>query len=226
MTQKESNAINCVANKDNDCEDCELNDKLLCRFEKKFANKFLVGNIFYRVLANIILIFAGILTEQWWMLYTYIIAIFLTFFMIEPRLLCSHCPHYAKEGKVLKCWALRGMPKFWKYRPVPISKIEKNIMLVVGAFIDLFPYFGFIIGLLDFILNPIGAISSGLGLIITTILFTVVVIYFSKILLGYACKHCSNFSCAMNKVSEDVIKSFLAKNPILKSAFEKRELAD
>ena len=49
---------------------------------------------------------------------TYTGVLILTFFIIEPRLLCSHCPYYEKEGKVLKCWALRGMPKLWKYAAV------------------------------------------------------------------------------------------------------------
>ena len=37
------------------------------------------------------------------MVITYTIVLLLTFMVIEPRLLCSHCPFYAMEGKCLKC---------------------------------------------------------------------------------------------------------------------------
>ncbi len=214
---------NCIADDNSNCDECELNDLLLCNFEKKFANGFLFGNIAYRILAIIILSLVGFLMGQWWMVITYLFVVLLTFVVIEPRLLCSHCPFYAKEGKCLKCWALRGMPKFWRYRPEPINKKEKNAMLAIGAFIDLFPYVGSILGIIWFIFNPTDNYLIGTWLIIVTIIFTGIVIYFSSILQGNACKKCPNFSCAMNKVHDNIKEAFMEKNPIIKEAWKNSE---
>jgi hypothetical protein len=142
---KNSKPKNCIVDEKSSCSECELNISLLCNFDKKFANRFLIGNTAYRILAIITLMFAGVLTEQYWMWIIYTIMVALTFVIIEPRLLCSHCPFYAKEGKFLKCWALRGMPKLWKYRPEPMSKKEKTTMLIFGTFIDLFPFIGVVL---------------------------------------------------------------------------------
>lgn len=185
------------------------------------ARKFVLGNTFYRLSALTIFFLVGLMTNQWWWFYSYGIIIALTFILIEPRLLCSHCPHYDRPGKFLKCWALRGMPKVWRYNPKPISKTEKNMMLIFGSYIDLFPFIGIIYGIVLFILDPFSQLIYGISLILTAILFIILVYYFSKVLLGDACKRCPNFSCAMNKVSKDVVNKFLEKNPVMQKAWEK-----
>ena len=212
---------NCIADENSNCIECELNGELICFVDKKFANQFTIGNITYRVLAIMIFILSGLLIGHWWMLISYVSILLLTFVIIEPRLLCSHCPFYEKEGKCLKCWALRGMPKLWKYRPEPISRTEKTIMLVFGTYIDLFPFVGMIWGIIHFGYNVDENLVKGIGLVITSVLFLVVVAYFSKVLLGNNCKKCANFSCAMNKVPKEVIDSFLNKNPKMKDAWIK-----
>ncbi|MHA2296674.1 MAG: hypothetical protein ACXAEU_11380 [Candidatus Hodarchaeales archaeon] len=113
---------NCVATGDSNCSECDLCNVLFCRFEKRFANKFTLGNTIYRVVALAVLFLAGIIVNQPWLMPIYLLGIILVFFIFEPRLLCSHCPFYEKEGKFLQCWALRGMPKLWKYRPGPITR--------------------------------------------------------------------------------------------------------
>jgi hypothetical protein len=212
---------NCIANEDSNCIECELNGELICFVDKKFANKFTVGNILYRFLAFGILIFSGFLIGHWWMLISYVSTVFITFVFIEPRLLCSHCPFYEKEGKCLRCWALRGMPKLWKYRPEPVNKTERILMLIFGSFIDLFPFLGSIWGIVYFFMNIEGNILLGVGIIICTVLFSIVAGYFSKVLLGFACKKCPNFSCAMNKVPKEIINKFLKKNPSMKDVWIK-----
>lgn len=214
--------LNCIADESSDCEDCDLKGELICKFELKFAHKFMAGNTLYRILAVIVFIFAGLITQQWWMGISYVALTLLTFFLIEPRLLCSHCPQYEIDGKFLKCWALRGMPKLWKYRPYPINKTERTIMLIIGSIIDLAPYLGFIYGLIVFIMHPMNYLFAGIGLIIITIIFTGMVGYFSKFLIGYTCKHCANFSCAMNKVSSEVKEKYFEKNPNLKAKYEEK----
>jgi len=212
---------NCIADENLNCVECELNGKLICVVNNKFANRFLIGNITYRLLALIIFMLSGLLIGHWWMLILYAIILPLTFLVIEPRLLCSHCPFYEKEGKYLKCWALRGMPKLWKYKPGPATRTEKTVMLIFGAFIDVFPLVGSIWGIIHFALNTTNNLFVGISLIVITILFLIVAAYFSKILLGNACKKCANFSCSMNKVPDEIMKKFLEKNPKMKNAWIK-----
>ena len=218
---KEFNLKNCIAREDSNCIECELNSELICFVDKKFANRFTVGNILYRLLAIEIFIFSGLLIGHWWMLISYVSTVLITFLIIEPRLLCSHCPFYEKEGKCLKCWALRGMPKLWKFSPGPINRTKKTLMLILGSFIDLFPFLGSIWGVVYFFMNIEGNIVSGVGILISTVLFLIVAGYFSKVLLGFACRKCANFSCAMNKVPKEVINKFLEKNPKMKEAWIK-----
>ncbi len=213
----------CVAESNTNCIDCDLRNDVLCHFSKKFANKFLLGNSIYRILAIIIAIFAGILTNQWWMFIIYTLSILLVFFLIEPRLLCSHCPFYAKEGKFLKCWALRGMPKLWKYRPEPSSQLEKRLMLIIGGFIDLFPFIVAVVGITGTIIIGIQGYFSLLIfslLIVVTIIFTILVGVFDKLLRGGTCKKCINFSCSMNKTPEVIRNKFFQKNPTMAKAWK------
>ena len=143
-------SINCVADPESNCEDCDLNGEFLCNFEKSFSNKFLMGNIAYRVIALSILFLAGGILNQYWLVISYLVGLILIFGVLEPRLLCSHCPYYQKSGRTLKCWALQGMPKLWEYRAGPITRIEKNIMLILGMYVDLFPIVGIVWGIIGF----------------------------------------------------------------------------
>jgi len=210
---------NCIADEKSNCIECELGGELICFVNKSFANKFTLGNILYRIFALIILIFSGLLIGQWWMLISYGIVLLLTFTIIEPRLLCSHCPFYEKEGRFLKCWALRGMPKLWQYRPGPISRTERYLMLIFGSFIDLFPFVGVIWGIIYYAFNPTNNLVLGIGIIISSSLFIILAIYFGKIIMGSCCTRCTNFSCAMNKVPKKIINKFLEKNQQIKEAW-------
>ncbi len=211
---------NCIANEDSNCSDCELKKILICKDENNFANKFFIGNTAYRVVALTILYLAGLLVNQYWLMPVYLVGIVLIFFVLEPRLLCSHCPYYEKEGKVLKCWALRGMPKLWKYRPEPITKPEKIAMLALGTFVDLFPLVGIAWGIFEFILNPFDNLTIGIPLVILTVIFILIMAYFTKNLLGNACQKCPNFSCAMNKTPPNILEAFLKKNPKMEEAWK------
>ncbi len=213
----------CVADPDADCDNCSLKDRLLCRFEKTFANKFLLGNITYRVLATAIAFVVGFHTDQWWMVPFYVGFVLLTFLIVEPRLLCSHCPYYAKEGRTLQCWGLRGMPKLWKFHPEPASTSEKRAMLIFGGIIDITPLafslYGFYVLVLDWLTGSVDyIILTTLGGL--TLIFLLVAASFDKMLRGGTCKICTNFSCTMNKVPEDLRTEFLEKNPTMKEAWD------
>ena len=212
--------LNCVANPDSNCEDCDLQGDFLCTFETSFSRKFLIGNIAYRVIALAVLFLAGVIVNQIWLMPSYLVGIILIFGVFEPRLLCSHCPHYQKSGRTLKCWALQGMPKLWEYRVGPITKIEKTTMLVLGVYVDLFPIVGIVWGIIGFWNNSAEYMLEGILLSVFSLGFLVIAYIFSKLLLGYACERCPNLSCAMNKTPHNIKTAFLNKNPIMKQAYE------
>lgn len=112
------------------------------------------------------------------------------------------------------------MPKSWKYRPELITRTEKIAMLALGTFVDLFPLVGIAWGLLEFIPNPFDNLTISILLVILTVIFILIMVYFTKSLLGNACQRCPNFSCAMNKTPPDVVEAFLKKNPKMKNAWE------
>ncbi|MHA2296675.1 MAG: hypothetical protein ACXADA_11655 [Candidatus Hodarchaeales archaeon] len=93
-------------------------------------------------------------------------------------------------------------------------------MLILGSFIDLFPLVGIGLGLVEFIMNSAENMLLGSLLLILSILFIVVMAYFAKVLLGYTCHRCPNFSCSMNKVPSDIVVAFLNKNLKMKKAWE------
>ena len=212
---------NCIAIENSNCEICELEGKLLCKVDKKFATRFLMSNISYRVIAIALLTISGFIIGHWWMVGSYIVMVLLTFLVLEPRLLCSHCPFYEKEGKVLKCWALQGMPKLWKYRPEPISKIEKYLMLIIGAFIDLFPLISVIWVIVWFARNPSDKLILSIIFFVISFVFILLMVLFGEVILKKGCKRCANFSCGMNKVPEEIVKQFLERNRKMKGAWEK-----
>ena len=76
---KNSELKNCIADENSNCNECELDGKLICVVNKKFANRFLIGNITYRVLSLTIFILSGLLIGHWWMLVSYAIILPLTF---------------------------------------------------------------------------------------------------------------------------------------------------
>lgn len=216
--------INCVADENSNCEECELNGKIICRFKPSFARKFGLLNLCYRIIACGVLLFGGLLTTYYWPLLLYVITNLLNFFLIEPWLLCSHCPYYQKQGKFLKCWALRGMPKIRKYQPSPMKNLEKTLMLIIGGFIDLFG-FGMLIYYVIWyaFLTDIQDLGLFSGLIIFGVLFLALMVYLNKMLQGGTCKKCPNFACPMNKTPKEFFKVFIDKkqNQLIKDSWEK-----
>ena len=71
----------------------------------------------------------GNLTGVWWMLIAYVIYIPVMLGIFETRFLCSHCPYYAEDSVTLHCLANHGNPKLWHYRPGPMNKLEKFMMI-------------------------------------------------------------------------------------------------
>ncbi len=125
----------------------------------------------------------------------------------EIRILCSHCPYYAEKGATLRCPANYGCPKFWKYRPGPMSSAER-IQLVIGfVLMSGYPFIFLYLGA-----QLVYLVAAGIGL----------AVFFSALLV-FKCSRCVNFSCPFNRVSRDKVQAFLNRNPVMKKAWEKTE---
>lgn len=101
------------------CADCPVSTKVHCHFRPKDLVHFLLISFPGFIIGG-----AAIFGYSQWSLAMYIVLIIGFFGVLEIRVMCSHCPHYAEKGSTLTCWANHGSPKLWKYRPGPMSKSE------------------------------------------------------------------------------------------------------
>lgn len=182
------------------CKDCPINGELICHFHSKHLISFLGFFFIFAVTASIGVILAG---YGWYLLGW--IGFWLFFFEVwEIRILCSHCPYYTEEGRILHCIANYSSLKLWKYRPEPMNLSEK-IQLFIG--------FAILVGypLIFMILD-----SQFIFLVVSII---EIFIFFSFLMVK-RCGNCLNFSCPFNHVKKEVIDSFLKKNPVMREAWE------
>jgi hypothetical protein len=158
---------------------------------------------------------AGILASGLTPLLIWIAIIVVYFNVVENRVMCSHCPHYAEEGKSLKCWANYGSPKLWKYRPGPMSLMEKTVFL--GGFVVVWGY-------------PLWFLVAG-GLWFPLGLYVLLTTGFFVTLKRFLCTQCMNFACPLNGVPDQVRRAFWLRNPEIGRAWgfdpeEHLELSD
>ncbi|MBN1412832.1 MAG: hypothetical protein JW969_18470 [Spirochaetales bacterium] len=183
----------------NTCEECDVSGRLKCHFNGKQLAVFLgmVAPLFI-IAGYSIFIFNPLFMILW-------IAFALSYFgFIEIRVMCSHCPHYAEPGmKTLKCWANYGSPKLWKYRPGPMSLMEKTV---------------FITGLAVIFLPPV-LILPMLGQYLILVVYTALLIAWKTGLRLLFCKRCINFACPFNAVDKAARNLFFENNPEIKQAW-------
>lgn len=174
------------------CVDCPVRESLHCHFRLSdlahfltvAAPAFLVGGVG-------IYLFSPSFLIPWFV-------IILGFFgLVEIRVLCTHCPHYAEPGSTLTCWANYGSPKLWKYRPGPMSIVEQGILWGGFAVIWGYPPVFSVIGRRWFLLALYIAASAGF--------FTALRLFF--------CSRCINFACPLNRVMEEVRDEFPGRSP-------------
>jgi hypothetical protein len=145
-----------------------------------------------------------ILSGYGWYLLGWVGVAVIFFGFWEIRILCRHCPYYAEQGVTLHCIANYGCPKIWTYHPEPMSTSEK-IQLVIGLIMLCgYPFPFAILG----------------GQILLVLLTAWGLIMFFWTLQKYTCSHCVNFSCLLNRVSEEVIDAYLQRNPVMRKAWE------
>jgi hypothetical protein len=182
------------------CEDCAVNSDLHCHFTLKDWIYFLFISVPPFLLGG-----AGIYYMNGWLLIPWILFMVAYFGFIEIRVMCSHCPHYAESSTSLKCWANYGSPKLWKYRPGPMTIIEKIIFL--GGFVIVWGY-------------PLLFLILGKQLFLLLV-YAMTTIGFFLTMMNFLCSQCINFACPLNCVDEKVRGQFFAKNPIIAEVWGK-----
>lgn len=169
------------------CENCSLSDSIHCHFSGIDLAKFITAVFPAFVIGGI-----GVYRLGIWFFIPWVLFIFAYFGLIEIRVMCSHCPHYAEPGNSLKCWANYGSPKLWRYRPGPMSTVEKvvffaGLMVVIG-----YPFVQFLVYSKWFLL----------------ILYGVAVIGAYLFMRKAMCARCMNFACPLNLVDEGKKETF------------------
>lgn len=189
--------------KENTCDGCSIASKLTCHFNGRQLAIFLLLNI-------PLFVTAGYFIYRYKPLFLAIWIIFVvTYFgFIEIRVMCSHCPHYGEPHmKTLKCWANYGSPKLWKYRPGPMSILEKAI---------------FSIGLAAIFLPAVIILIIQKSFIFLGLYIAIFLLWKLSLETLY-CNHCINFACPINRIDENTRNDFFKKNPRIARAWGKSE---
>ena len=116
----------------------------------------------------------------------YILVFLAQFLIVEYRFFCSHCPHYCQDGHTTKCLFIRGVPKYFKARPFPLTLLDKFMMILGFLVILLFPIYWLFF--------------QPLLLVIYLLSWTV----FGLTLKRYECNRCIYFNCPANSVPNNL----------------------
>ena len=213
----------CTWNEESVCIDCSLQGKLGCRSGIKDFWFFVLNQIPSLAMSIFGFVLIGLLTAAWWPLIVFaVICIALWGLGIETRILCSHCPYWAEDSKTLHCWALTGSPKLWRYRPGPMNRLEKAILILFFSFLVLFPVLVEAYGIWFMSVDYAGfGLYALLGMIGVTVATFLAGFQFFYILLYYFCSRCVNFSCPLNRVPKSIVDEYLKRNPVMKQAWER-----
>lgn len=183
------------------CNNCNVRSLVSCHFNMKLLIRFFIIAVPCFIIAGI-----GICLFHYLFIIPWIAFLLLYFGLIEIRVMCSHCPHYAEpETKALKCWANYGSPKIWRYRPGLMSLSEKIVFFSGLVIIFLYPI-------------VIMAISKQIILLSAYVLYIFIGGYFMH---NYMCKKCMNFACPLNSVTQETREKFMKHNSIISNAWNK-----
>jgi hypothetical protein len=97
---------------------------------------------------------------------------------------CTHCPHYQKPGRFLKCIFFWGVPKFFPPKPTATSRLEK--LAPVGA-----------MGVVFFF--PLAWLAEEPGLLLVYLLSWAV---FLVTVRRHECRRCAFTDCPANAVPD------------------------
>jgi hypothetical protein len=180
------------------CAGCPVSSEVHCHFQSRDLVAFLLT-----AFPSFIIGGAGIYQISAWWLVPWLLISFSYFGFVEIRVMCSHCPHYAEPGKGLQCWANYGSPRLWKYRPGPMSAMEKFVFLT--GFVLIWGY-------------PLVFLLVGWQWLFLFIYLLTTASFFVTLRRSY-CSQCMNFACPLNHVDETVRVEFFKRNPIVAQAW-------
>lgn len=175
-----------------ECQGCAVRESVRCHFRLGDLARFLAI-----ALPGLLMGALAVRLYDVRLLVAWVVVGAAFFALVEVRVLCSHCPHYAQPGRFLACWANYGSPKLWRYRPGALSVVEKLV---------LFSGFGVIWG----VPAALAYLGGRLALVALIVLATAG---------AYAglrrcfCARCMNFACPLNRVGAPIRKEFLKLNP-------------
>jgi hypothetical protein len=180
------------------CEGCPVSKVVHCHFQGRDLAAFMLAFFPCLIIGG-----AGIVRISAWWLIPWLIMSLGYFGLVEIRVMCSHCPHYAEPGKSLQCWANYGSPRLWKYRPGPMTTMEKIVFEAGLLFIMGFPLVFLLIGSQWFLL-ALYLLTASSGAVTLKRSF---------------CSQCMNFACPLNTVDPSVRADFFKRNPAVASAW-------
>jgi len=122
------------------------------------------------------------------------------------RVLCTHCPFYARPGLILRCNSTIGPLKLWRRRPGPASGAERVQLQVILAVLFGFPVIALLVAGQFLWAGLTAAAAALLAWTETT----------------FACRRCVNFACFLNRVSAGRRDAFLDRHPDLKKDWAQR----
>ena len=203
------------------CDGCTLDGNLNCRFERERLLGFL-AMCFPFITASVLGLYTvGMIVGNQIFLVAYGAFYAVFFGFIEPRILCRHCPHYAREGSTIRCHANYGLPRIWKYDPRPLKGLERTGVLAGFGMFGLYPIavegFGIwtLFVVMGFVNPPGGLLLMGVTLINMASAITLLVL-----LRRHYCARCVNFGCPMNNTSSNLRTAYLTRNPDIKRLWE------
>ena len=124
---------------DDDCTGYNLEASLNCRFEKKQLIAFIAMVIPFATASVLGLYTVGTIMKTQIFLVAYAAFFVIFFVFIESWIICRHCPHYAREGNIIRCHTNYGLPKIWRYDPRPLNELEKTAVLIKFGIFGLYP---------------------------------------------------------------------------------------
>ncbi len=149
------------------------------------AHHLFTDYIYWILVASVPIITASVAICKnslvWLMLY---LAVLILFAVILLRFYCTHCPHYIRGEKVIRCMFFWGVPKYFKQRPGPLKVYEKAVTIIATVIVALLPIY-WLIERPEFLIIYIFSIA----VLVMTI-------------RRYECCRCIYFDCPSNSVGK------------------------
>jgi hypothetical protein len=205
---------------------CKLQGPLACRWNPWEYN-FIMGIIQTPPVLIMLCAFTivGVITGNWWSMAIFGWVMIMWPLGLETFVLCRHCPYFSDNKKTLTCWALRYMPKWWKYNPRPLNRMEKFVVVYLLFIIPMFLWpVGWTVYGVYYMATNYQAFGQAalLGMIGMCFAVAVCGIQFFLVLWANNCPRCVNFSCPFNKVPKERVDAYLMMNPGMMEAWIKQ----